>query len=263
MATYATERRVYRVREGAYVGGVCAGLANYFELDTIVVRILAVLLAGLTLGIACLVYLALWARLPLEPESGAPYDVMPESAESNAFGCVDCFAGNDAEKAVGIPVLARLAIAAGLMIVFLAVAIGVSPLVPGTQWWQFWPVALLMTGLCFIVIPVPMRFGFAWHALGIVVASVAAAMLPMSLGVVSWETFPYAFSQLWAVVVAAVALLVVGLYRRINAFVIVAAFLIAAFCLMSLLLFPVPGSVETLMINMPDGRSLRIAFLAA
>ena len=259
MATYATERRVYRVREGAYVGGVCAGLANYFELDTIVVRILAVLLAGLTLGIACLVYLALWARLPLEPESGAPYDVMPESAESNAFGCVDCFAGNDAEKAVGIPVLARLAIAAGLMIVFLAVAIGVSPLVPGTQWWQFWPVALLMTGLCFIIIPVRTHYEAVWHAAGIMVTAISASILPMSLGIMSWNTIPCAFERLWPLFALVVALFVIGLYRGTDALLLASAFCFVAFCLMGITLCVIPGELEALLLHMPSGHSVRIA----
>jgi len=56
------------------IAGVCAGLADYFDLDPTIVRVvwlLAVLLAG-TGGLA---YLILWIVLPL-----APAGVIPTSA---------------------------------------------------------------------------------------------------------------------------------------------------------------------------------------
>ena len=259
VAAEATERRVYRSSEGAYVGGVCAGLADYYELDTIVVRILAILLAFLTFGAAVLVYLALWAHIPLEPERSVPYDVMPESAESSAFGCVDCTSGNADNRTSGIPVLARLAIAAGLMLLFLAVAMGVSPLVPGTSWWQFWPLCFLMVGLCLIIIPIRTRHEAIWHAAGIVLTSCAASMLPMSLGIVSWSTVVSAFSTMWPLVLAAAALFVYGVHSRRGVFVLGAAFCLVAFCALGIVFFAVPGEIETLLFYTPSGRMFRIA----
>lgn len=261
MATYATEKGICRAREGAFVGGVCAGLAEHFELDTIVVRILAVLLFFLTLGLATIAYVALWAQLPLEPESSVPYDVRPESAESNAFGCFDCAASRETEKVVNIPLLARLAIAAGLMIVFLFVAMGVSPLMPGTQWWQFWPAGLLMVGLCLIIIPVRTRNEALWHVAGIVLTAVSASILPMSLGIMSWETVGCAFSRLWPIVLASVALFAVGLYRRVEAFLLAAAFCFVLFCLAGITFCVIPGEIEMLLFHMPSGHAMRITFV--
>ena len=258
MATYAKDRRLFRAREGAYVGGVCAGLADYYECDAIVVRILAILLAILTVGVACIVYVVMWARLPLESESEAPYDVRPESAESNAFGCVDCDLCCG-EKVVTIPVLARLAIAAGLMVLFLAVAMGVSPLVPGTQWWQFWPVALLMTGLCFIIIPIRTRREAAWHTAGIMVTALAASLLPMSLGIMSWATIVCAFENFWFLAILSIVLLVVGFYRENDALLLVAAFVFVAFCLMGITFCVIPGELESLFFYGPTGHHVRIA----
>lgn len=259
MAAEATKGRLYRSSEGAYVGGVCAGLAEYFELDTIVVRILAILLTFLTLGVAILVYLALWAHIPLEPGRSVPYDVMPESAESSAFGCVDCTQGMSDNRKSGIPVLARLAIAAGLMLLFLAVAMGVSPLVPGTSWWQFWPLCFLMAGLCLIIIPIRTRNEAIWHAAGIVLTSCAASMLPMSLGIVSWSTVGSTFSAMWPLVLAAVVLFAIGIYCQRNALIVSSAFCLVAFCVLGIVFFAVPGEVETLLFYMPSGRMFRIA----
>lgn len=232
-------------------------MAEYFELDAIVVRILAVLLACFTAGLAVIVYVVLWVRIPEQPESKSLYDVTPESAESSAFGCVDCTARDEVH--VGISMIVRLAVAAGLMILFLVASIGVAPLVPGTQWWQFWPVCLLMLGLCLIIIPVPTRFEAFWHACGIVLTSASASILPMSLGIMSWGTVSCAFGSLWPLVIIAVALLVLGLYRSHDALVLGSAFCFVAFCVAGLAFCGVPGELESLFVLMPSGHSMQIA----
>ena len=76
--------------QDACLGGVCAGIAERYDLDPIVVRILMLLLALVTLGIGAIAYVALWAALPQKPAARTPYDVSPEKAESSAYGCVDC-----------------------------------------------------------------------------------------------------------------------------------------------------------------------------
>lgn len=264
MATQLTEKRLCRSRSDAYVGGVCAGIAEYFDLDPIVVRILAVLLAGVTLGAAGVAYIVLWMRLPREPEVRAPYDVEPESAESTAYGCVDyasLLGQAEVEPSARLPLIARLAVAAGLMLVFLAVAINVSPLVPGTQWWQFWPIAFLMGGLCMIVIPVRTRHEAAWHSFGIVVASLSASALPMALGIMSWDTIPAALQLLWPVVVLGIGLFAVGVIRQMGVLTIAGAFCIVAFCLLGLTFCVVPGQMEALLFQSPTGRSISIAVI--
>jgi len=47
------------------VGGVCAGLANYFDIDPTIVRILFVVIAFLG-GASLLAYLIMWIIVPLE-----------------------------------------------------------------------------------------------------------------------------------------------------------------------------------------------------
>lgn len=265
MATQAAEHRVYRSRD-AFVGGVCAGIAQNFDLDPIVVRILAIFITILTFGLGAVVYALLWARLPREPELPTLYEVTPESAESSSFGCVDRFTGGMSDMGEGssvrsVSLVARLAVAVCLVLLFLLVATNVSPLLPGTEWWQFWPVGLLITGLCLIIVPIPTHLEAAWHALGVVVTSVSATMLPMSLGVMSWSTFSVAFEHAWALVLAAVALFLVGLSRESDALVIGSAFFITAFCLFALTTCAIPGSLEELLLHMPDGTYMKITFL--
>ena len=54
-------------RTGKVIAGVCAGFANYFDLDVTVIRILWVL-AVIFAGTGVLAYLICWLVIPKEPE---------------------------------------------------------------------------------------------------------------------------------------------------------------------------------------------------
>jgi phage shock protein PspC (stress-responsive transcriptional regulator) len=58
-------KKLYRSRDNKMVGGVCAGLAKYFELDPTLVRLgMAVLMV---LGGGILIYIIAWVIVPEEP----------------------------------------------------------------------------------------------------------------------------------------------------------------------------------------------------
>lgn len=58
-------KRLYRSRS-RIIGGVCQGLADYFNVDVVLVRIIA-LFALFCLSAGLWVYLVLWIVVPLEP----------------------------------------------------------------------------------------------------------------------------------------------------------------------------------------------------
>ena len=61
----AGPKRLVRSRD-RMLGGVCAGLADYFGLDVNLVRILTVVATVLGVGSLVIVYIALWIMLPEE-----------------------------------------------------------------------------------------------------------------------------------------------------------------------------------------------------
>lgn len=61
-----------RSREHKLLGGVCGGIAAKFNFDVALVRVIAVILAIVTNGIAALVYLAAWLIIPEEGSEAAP-----------------------------------------------------------------------------------------------------------------------------------------------------------------------------------------------
>ncbi len=58
------KRRLYRDHEHRVIGGVCGGLAAYFNMDPVMMRIIFVILFFITSGTALLAYLILWLAVP-------------------------------------------------------------------------------------------------------------------------------------------------------------------------------------------------------
>jgi phage shock protein C len=66
----APAKRLMRSSRDKKIGGVCAGLADYFDLDPTLVRIVW-LLAVFCAGTGLLLYIILWIALPLAPAASA------------------------------------------------------------------------------------------------------------------------------------------------------------------------------------------------
>lgn len=67
-------KRLYRSRTNRKIAGVCGGLAEYFNIDATIVRIIAILLllpGGLP---GFLPYIVLWIVVPYKPRRGEPID---------------------------------------------------------------------------------------------------------------------------------------------------------------------------------------------
>lgn len=58
------KRRLYRDPEQSVLGGVCSGLAAYFNTDVAIIRIIAVVLALVTSGAGVFAYIILWIAVP-------------------------------------------------------------------------------------------------------------------------------------------------------------------------------------------------------
>ncbi|MBI5225596.1 PspC domain-containing protein [Candidatus Micrarchaeota archaeon] len=63
-------KRLYRSRDEKIIGGVCAGIGKYFNVDPVLVRLLFVILAWAG-GLGIVLYLVAWLITPLEPEKSA------------------------------------------------------------------------------------------------------------------------------------------------------------------------------------------------
>lgn len=62
------EKRLFRDGDHAMIGGVCAGVAAYFNVDVVIIRAIYIFMF-LTFGIGFLLYMVLWAIIPLAKTS--------------------------------------------------------------------------------------------------------------------------------------------------------------------------------------------------
>jgi phage shock protein PspC (stress-responsive transcriptional regulator) len=76
-------KRLYRIREGSILAGVCAGLAAYFNTDVSLVRILFILLTILTQGFGVIAYIVMAVVVPVagSPEAIARASGKPFTAQ--------------------------------------------------------------------------------------------------------------------------------------------------------------------------------------
>jgi len=60
-------KRLYRSGKNKYLGGVCGGLAQYFNLDPTLIRILWVIIVFFPPGLGVILYILFWIFVPRNP----------------------------------------------------------------------------------------------------------------------------------------------------------------------------------------------------
>ncbi len=62
-------KRLYRSRQRV-IAGVCGGIAEYFNIDPVWVRIITLILAILGVGLIAIIYIVCWVIVPNAPFDG-------------------------------------------------------------------------------------------------------------------------------------------------------------------------------------------------
>jgi len=156
------ERRLYRSRTDRMIWGVCGGLAKYFNIDPVIVRIVFVVLA-LANGIGILAYIILAIVVPLEGSaSTTPKEVVKEnvaelketatefSKEIRAtFAAEEKEAKSETEKAGGSR---RASVFFGTVLIVLGAIflLGTLNIFWWFRWGYLWPLVLIAVGLIVI-----------------------------------------------------------------------------------------------------------------
>lgn len=179
-------RQLTRSRAGV-LGGVCAGIADYFSTDALTVRVLAVLLVVVTCGLVVLPYVVLWAVLPKAPDSNQAVDVQPNEVSSETFGCVNSprppweapktrvQAETPEEARRRIIVVLMLCVGAGVL--FYIIETLVSHYVRGVSSWQCLPLLLIIAGIMRMIVPGPGGYALAPFVAGLALFVVGAVLL--------------------------------------------------------------------------------------
>jgi len=146
------DRKIFRSIDDYMIAGVCGGLADYFKIDSSIIRIIFVLLA-LSGGCGVLVYLILWLVIP--KEKGIEKEIDREEKLEEFVGEIKNKAKSMAKeldnrssildrrllKKGRINVLGIALILVGLV----AIWNQISPMT--IQWNFFWPGLLILVGI--------------------------------------------------------------------------------------------------------------------
>ena len=64
-------KKLYRSRKNRIIAGICGGLAEYFDIDPIIVRLITLILV-LSFGAGLIAYIIAWIVVPEEPDNLYP-----------------------------------------------------------------------------------------------------------------------------------------------------------------------------------------------
>jgi len=121
------KKKLYRSRKDQVIGGVCGGIAEYFGVDPIMVRLLAVF-AVLFGGGGVLAYIIMWVIVPERPKGYVEDEISYDDEE-------------DGEKKYDSQMVF------GVGLIGLGVYLAVARYIPWDLGEYFWPAVLIVGGI--------------------------------------------------------------------------------------------------------------------
>lgn len=134
-------KTLYRLPKSGKIFGVCAGLAEYFGMDVVLMRVIFVVLGFITGGVMVLAYIVLAIVMPSSEHTGKKEEAFSEKME---------ILGQDLRDNRGIN---RVRNYFGISLLFLGVWLLLGQFFPewaSFRWEIVWPVVLILTGVLII-----------------------------------------------------------------------------------------------------------------
>lgn len=131
-------KRLYRDSRNKVLGGVCSGLANYFNLDVALLRVLFVV-AFLFASFGFWLYIILWVVIPIDGQQIEEN----ESGTNHMSETVSETVSSSASKSTSL--------IAGIAVMLMGVIFLINNFIPISWVWKLWPLILVAIGVVMIV----------------------------------------------------------------------------------------------------------------
>ncbi len=248
--------KLYRSND-AVIAGVCAGLAEHFDIDPILVRILTAVLALSSFGFVAFAYVLLWVILPKRPCAQGPIDAPAGAAYSNA-GCLPAPPCADGGKRDGRPRCSSLtapkcAVWAGVSLLMVGFAGILGVALDGVHWWQLWPLAFMLGGVALMVLPGRRSRQGTRICCGLMMFCAGLVMLCCSVGLLSWHTVGAMLESTWPLLLVVAGLIIIGSALDNGLCIIVAGCVFVGMCLLGLTAYAIPGPLDMVFVQLPFG----------
>lgn len=245
--TEGNNHYLYRVGD-SILGGVCAGLADYLSVDVSIVRIFAVVLCVLTLGFAGIVYLILWGVLPVCGSAYARDAVQVETyaAHSEVHGHnveKDCEAPSNPDR------VAHVALAIGVAVLVVVIAMLLSHGSLFHEPLHFWPLSIIAAGIVRMVLPDASGqrlWPFAAGA-GLVVLGLVTLLDSLAVIVVNWSDWLLNGTPM---LIFAAVFYIAGMHWKVWWAKLAAFILVAVFFLIGFAMYVEAGPIQQLPLSL-------------
>ncbi|MFW6149025.1 MAG: PspC domain-containing protein [Atribacterota bacterium] len=131
-------KKLYRSKKDSMIAGVCGGIAEYFDIDSTLVRLLAILIVFLG-GVGVIVYIIAWIIIPENPEQKT--DNNKKTAGEKEINNHQGEEHKDNHKHIW----------GGLLLIFLGLFFLLRSLFPRFVLVKFWPIILVVAGIFLIL----------------------------------------------------------------------------------------------------------------
>ena len=128
------EKKLQRDTNHKVIGGVCAGLANYFDMDASLLRLLLAFMI-LFAGTGFWLYIILWIVMP----AGNGFQPTAET--------IDAVMNEDSPN----PQINKGSLVVGLILIGLGALGLIHRFVPAFNWQMVWPIILIVLGLVLLI----------------------------------------------------------------------------------------------------------------
>ncbi len=131
-------KKIYRSQKDSMIAGVCGGIAEYFDIDSTLVRLLAILVVFLG-GVGVIAYIIAWIIIPQNPEQETNSN--KEYAQDEKIDISQEDGKKDNHRHIW----------GGLILIFLGLFFLIRSFFPRFILMNFWPVLLVVVGIVLIV----------------------------------------------------------------------------------------------------------------
>ncbi len=142
-------KKLYRSTRDKYLGGVCGGIARYFNVDPVIIRLIF-FIAAVMGGGGIIAYIVLWAVLPEEPlytifDASDPEGGEEPAGSAASSGHVDPEPqkARPTGRSGGVP---KSNLIAGLALILLGAAFLADNFIDFLKFSDLWPVVLIILG---------------------------------------------------------------------------------------------------------------------
>lgn len=131
------KKQLFRSRNTKIIGGVAGGVADYFDIDPVLVRAIFII-AIFGAGVSILVYIVLWIIVPVEPIGATENSFVNTDASQPDFTTVP-----------DVPEVKRQRrhIFWGWVLIVIGLLWIVDNFIPDFELYKFWPVVLIAVGV--------------------------------------------------------------------------------------------------------------------